>query len=139
MEWNFWGSGHGKGPHDGASACLKQGLRKEQLKVNATKLHNALDVVLFLRSSMNQPHAAYPGARREVDRNFILIGKMEVNQQNSMACKTVPGSRSIHSICSVGNNNNTLLEMKDFSCFCNICVRRSASCEVCPNRSHTAS
>lgn len=23
MDWNYWGTGHGKGPHNGAGACLK--------------------------------------------------------------------------------------------------------------------
>jgi len=28
MQWNYWGTCHGKGPHDGARACLKQTIRK---------------------------------------------------------------------------------------------------------------
>lgn len=28
MWWNYWGTSHGKGPHDGACACLKQAIKK---------------------------------------------------------------------------------------------------------------
>jgi len=34
MEWHHWGTGHGKGLHDGVGACLKQVIQKEQLKSN---------------------------------------------------------------------------------------------------------
>lgn len=136
MDWHYWGSGHGKGPHDGAGACLKSGLRKEQLRVDSTRLHNAEDVVHFLRSSMNQPHAAYPGARRDVKRSFLLIGKTEVCRKVSMGCKTVSGSRSIHSVRSVGPSNNVLLEVKDYSCFCVGCVSREEAGNLCPNRAY---
>ena len=137
MDWHYWGSGHGKGPHDGAGACLKSGLRKEQLRVNSTRLHNAEDVVHFLRSSMNQPHAAYAGARRDVKRNFVLIRKTEVCRKVSMGCKTVPGSRNFHSVRSVGASNNVLLEMKDYSCFCVGCVSRANTGASCPNKAYS--
>ena len=29
--WNFFESGHGKGEHDGAGACIKRALRKYQM------------------------------------------------------------------------------------------------------------
>lgn len=134
LDWHYWGTGHGKGPHDGAGACLKQTLRKEQLKPNSTKLHNASDVVSFLEVAMNLPNGAYPGAKRVVDRHFHLIGKTEVSREFPMACSTIAGSRSMHSIRSVGAVNNTLLEMRDFSCFCPTCVHGCAG--ICPSRAH---
>jgi len=45
--WNFFGSGHGKGPHDGASVVIKRLIRKEQLDANGGKLQNAKEVVQF--------------------------------------------------------------------------------------------
>ena len=42
VQQNYWGSGHGKGPHDGTSTCLKQALRKEQLKLHVCKMHQML-------------------------------------------------------------------------------------------------
>lgn len=138
MDWHFWGTGHGKGPHDGAGACLKQALRKEQLKPTSTKLHNASDVVQFLEVAMNLPNAAYPGAKRMVNRHFHLIGKTEVPRENPMACSTIQGSRSMHSVRSVSTHNNVLLEVHDFSCFCLSCVDRTFNSVHCPNMSYVA-
>jgi len=45
--WNFFGSGHGKGSHDGAGAIIKRLIRKEQLDANGGKLQNAKEVVQF--------------------------------------------------------------------------------------------
>lgn len=122
MDWHFWGTGHGKGPHDGAGACLKQSIRKEQLRRDSRKLHGAADVVNYLKTSMNRPNGAYPAAKRVVDRHFTLIGKTEVCRKLSMGCATINGSRSMHSIRSVGPQNNTLLQVRDFSCFCSFCL-----------------
>lgn len=131
MDWNYWGTGHGKGPHDGAGACLKQALRKEQLKIDSVKLQNAQDVVQFLNGNMNVPHAAYPKARQPVNRHFHLIGLNEVSRERPLACNTVKGS-----VRSVSHTNNVLLECRDFCCFCPSCARRSFG--ACPNRAHVA-
>jgi hypothetical protein len=136
MQWNYWGTGHGKGPHDGAGACLKQSLRKEQVKPDAIKLHNAADVVAYLKDSMNMPNAAYPKARRLVNRHFIEIGQNEVLRTDPLDCKTVPGSRSMHSIRSISRWNNTLLECRDFSCFCDHCLDGVPG--VCPHKPHAS-
>lgn len=38
MLWNFFGSSHGKGKHDGAGVVVKRELQKEQLKLNVAPL-----------------------------------------------------------------------------------------------------
>ena len=38
ITWNFFESGHGKGEHDGAGACVKRALRRYQLQ------HDAIDL-----------------------------------------------------------------------------------------------
>ena len=47
MTWNFLGSGHGKGEHDGAGAVIKRHFTHEQLKPDCIKLLCAVDVVPF--------------------------------------------------------------------------------------------
>ena len=32
--WNYFETGHGKGEHDGAEACVKIALRREELKLS---------------------------------------------------------------------------------------------------------
>ena len=43
--WIFFESGHGKGEHVGARACVKRALVKEQLKISAAKLLDAHSIV----------------------------------------------------------------------------------------------
>jgi hypothetical protein len=38
MVWSYFGSGYGKGVHDGAEAMLKQEIWKEQLTMDNMKL-----------------------------------------------------------------------------------------------------
>ena len=39
MRWNFFGSGHGKGEHDGAGAVIKRALTHEQLKADVVHMN----------------------------------------------------------------------------------------------------
>lgn len=94
MDWNYWGTGHGKGPHDGAGACVKRALRSEQIKIDSIRLHNASDVVNFLRRDMNLPHAAYPSARTQVTRHFYLIGVTNVVRDKPLACQQCRGAEA---------------------------------------------
>jgi hypothetical protein len=134
MDWHYWGSGHGKGPHDGAGACLKQSIRKEQLRPCSRKLHGAADVVDYLKTSMNRLNGAYPAAKRMVDRHFHLTGRSEVSRANPKACATIEGTRSMHSVRSVGPANNVLLQVRNYSCFCSSCVQGGG--EPCPNHKY---
>jgi hypothetical protein len=52
--WSFFGSGHGKGPHGGVDAVLKQFIRQVQLDVEAHELQNAEHVVAFLGDRLSQ-------------------------------------------------------------------------------------
>ena len=135
MVWHYWGTGHGKGPHDGAGACVKQALRKEQLKAqDGVILQNAHDVVMFLEKTMDRQHLAYEGARRDVNRNFWEIKLGDVNRDHGYDCRTIVGSRSKHSVRSVSSTNNTLLEIREFSCFCIHCTDGVPG--KCPQRNH---
>ena len=134
MEWNFWATRHGKGPHDGVGACLKQTLRKEQLKPGSRRLQNAKDVIEFLKFTMNMPNLAYPRAKRLVSRHFIDIGEFEVTKDEALNCKGIAGSRSMYSIWSVSPTNNVLLEVREFSCFCEYCTKENPG--TCPNKDY---
>jgi len=80
MEWHYWGTGYGKGPHDGAEAVLKQALQKEQLKPSiGVTLNNIEDVVVFLNTTMNLDDAVYWQARPDVKRNFWLIKTLDID------------------------------------------------------------
>jgi len=77
MEWNFWGSSHGKWPHDGVETCLKHVLQKEQLKPHGILFQNAQHVS-FLQSLMNLGHATNDNAQLHVDIFIeIKVGEMK--------------------------------------------------------------
>jgi hypothetical protein len=68
--WSFFGSGHGKGPHDGAGAVLKRYIRTTQLDVNGPRLQSAANIISFLREKLSQRPATTYANRRLVSRNF---------------------------------------------------------------------
>lgn len=111
MHWHFNGTGHGKGPHDGAGAVVKQVLRRVQIA--RVKLDHANDVVAYLREYFNREHAAYAAAKGQVKRVFREIKIDEVDCSRLYNCKTVPGSRKLHSICSVSSTDPTLLQIRE--------------------------
>ena len=53
MRWNFFGSGHGKGEHDGAGAVIKWALTHEKLNTDSVHMNCAAHVVEFLRRNMS--------------------------------------------------------------------------------------
>ena len=121
MQWNWFGSGHGKGRWDGAGAHVKQALRAEQVKPLGCRLHGATDVVQFLCTQMTREYAGYSGARRSVHRYFYDVTEVEVNLMASFNARTMDGTRSFHQICSV-NLEGTSLQLRDLSCFCKFCM-----------------
>ena len=51
--WSFFEAGHGKGEHDGAGACVKRALVKEQLKISGEKFSDARSIVDWCSSALS--------------------------------------------------------------------------------------
>lgn len=138
MVWSFFGSGHGKGVHDGAGAILKQSIRKEQMKMETPKLHNAADVVAFCKSRQTSEAVVRNGlkdyriARRDVVRFFHLIEN--VDRRHKYDCRYFEGVRSLHSLVSVSHRDITLLKVRHLACFCKECMDDNS--ELCLQTSH---
>jgi hypothetical protein len=66
MQWNYFGSGHGKGRWYGARVSIKQALKSKQVKPIGARLHNAYDVVNFLQGHFNQNYVGYSHACKDV-------------------------------------------------------------------------
>ena len=43
--WKYFETGHGKGKHDGAGACIKTALRREEMKFTGVHLRDATSIV----------------------------------------------------------------------------------------------
>ncbi len=128
--------GHGKGPHDGARACLKWALWKEQLKANGIPFQNITQVVSFIQSSMNLEHV-YEHAQMDVKHNFIEVKVGEVNMTHGYDCWIVTNSKSFHYVRSITHSNNVFMETRELSCFCDTCVDYILEGD-CDSKSHVA-
>ena len=123
MVWSYFGSGHGKGLHDGAGAMLKCAIRSEEMNFESrTKLQTAADVVAFCNRKEQEEHRAYPKARGSLIRYFHLIDVNAVDRTRDLDCRSIPGTRSVHSVSSVSATNVTLLHIRQLSCFCPECM-----------------
>ena len=123
MVWSYFGSGHGKGLHDGAGAMLKCAIRREEMNFDSrTKLESASDVVSFCNRKEQEEHRAYGNARRSLIRYFHLIEPTAVDRSRDLDCRAIPGTRSVHSVSSVSATNVTYLHMRQLACFCVECM-----------------
>ena len=113
MQWNYFGSGHGKGEHDGAGAVIKHALTSEQLDNNGAKLQNAHDVVEWLTWKMSND-----------GKNilFVEVRADEVDRTKSYGCKTVKGTRNTHCVLGFSRKDTTQLLLRSLSCFCSMCL-----------------
>ena len=84
MRWNFFGSSHGKGEHDGAGAVLKRALTHEQLKIDGVHMNCASHVVEFLRTNMStSATGVYSSQVRDIKREFWEVKIDEVNREKT--------------------------------------------------------
>lgn len=110
----------------------KEVIQKEQLKVDGIILHNVLiDVVNFLKTNMSLPHVACATTKQQLQQMFCEIKVGDVNRNHGFDCRTIIGSHSMHSICSMSHRNNVLLQVKDFSAYVAI-VLMEHQVFVCP-------
>ena len=59
--WSFFETGHGKGEHDGAGACVKRALRRYQMSHSASRLKCSKEVVDWC--TQNLGHQGHEQAR----------------------------------------------------------------------------
>jgi hypothetical protein len=84
------------------------------LKSEGAILHNAYDVVNFLRISMSLLHAAYAIARQLVQLVFWEIKIGDIDRTHGFDCRIVSDSCKMHSIRSRSHYNKSLLQTRDY-------------------------
>ena len=52
--WNYFETGHGKGEHDGAGACIKTTLQREEIKFTGAHLQDVASIVKWCASVMGE-------------------------------------------------------------------------------------
>jgi hypothetical protein len=102
MLWSFFGSGHGKGPDDGAGAMIKRFLHRKQLNTHARKLQNDEEVVEFLREWLSsRPKSSYYGSMKPLHKTFLHVKVGDVDRDSPLfICDPMNGIMKIHSICA---------------------------------------
>lgn len=124
MMWSFFGSGHGKGPHDGARAIIKCFIRREQLSAHGRKLQNASEVVNFPRTNLSKcSKSSYVRKKKPFCRVFWHVKSDDVDHCSfSFACDNIESTKKIHCIYATNKHVLTQLLVKPLACFCALCV-----------------
>jgi len=117
--WSFFGSGHGKGLHDGDGVVIKRLIQKEQFDANGAKLQNAKEVVQFLHEHLSKRlKTSYSSARRPLQKVFWSVKEEEVPKNAlTFSCDNIKGTMKLHSILATSKNNLITLMVKDLTCF----------------------
>ena len=88
--WNYFDTGQGKGEHDGASACIKTALRREEMRF--TRNPHIKDVESIVQwfsatmSNLTKVQHTSTGAEREF-RNFWQV--VDIDRSRSYSCSIV--------------------------------------------------
>lgn len=108
----------------------------EQIRNPERQLQNALQCVEFLQQGFStRATSSYAGrSSRDIHRTFWHVGEHKVNRYPSMACNTIAGSRSLHSIMGNSITNKTVLLVRQLSCFCRACIEKDW--ENCEQHAH---
>ena len=78
--WNYFETRHGKGEHDGAGACVKTTLRREELKLSTVStILNARSIVRWCMLVMGEASAMRVEStrKRHVERFFGEVVDIE--------------------------------------------------------------
>ena len=92
--WCFFEAGYGKGEHDGAGACLKRALVKEQLRISGANFSNAHSIVDWCSSTLS--HGGTLDSA--VSRFFWLVEEGTVGDR--LDCQMIKDSSKMYSFLS---------------------------------------
>jgi hypothetical protein len=112
--WNYFEIGHGKGEHDGAGACIKTALRREEMKFTGARLRDAASIVKWCASVMGEQATRKSLVRR------IFWEVTNVDRSQTHRVNTVHGTRQFHSIRS-SDNSALQIWTRLKACFCSSC------------------
>jgi hypothetical protein len=77
----------------------------------------------LLRSKLSaRPETSYVGAARSVNRSFWHVLESDVARDGEFNIAGVKGTKSFHSVRSVGSMHVNKLLTKSLACFCSYCL-----------------
>ena len=118
-ERHFFGSGHGKSVCDGEIGVVKRSAALV-IKAGTTVISNATGLHSYSARKLTLPsdNTTHSHNRRTVV--YVPMGAIQRNRhgRTSSETKTVPGTRTLHSICGMLQYK---VSTRNFSCFCKFC------------------
>jgi hypothetical protein len=130
--WNYFGSSHGKNPHDEARAMLKWFIKQTQLDTQVYELQNAIHVVVLLRTKLNmRPKSAYSSVQKLITWVFFHVKRDDIDMVNEYTCEAIKSTRDLYSIRSLDVMDVNKFMEKTLSCFCCFCV--DGNFDACEN------
>ena len=130
---HYFGSGHGKGPSDGATATFKR-LLNTAVKSRDAQFSTSLEVCNY--STQNWEINSKEGECTHYRRHFIHVFEEDIKEVRmsiqDVNTKTVPGTRSLHSVRSKMTSGE--VQVRNLSCFCLPCLGKERS--RCTNGAH---
>ena len=109
--WIYFETEHGKEEHDGASACIKIALQREQMNFKGVSLQDAESIVKWCTTVMGHQSTR----KSHVQRIFWEV--TNVDRSHTYQVNTVQGNQRFHSIRSSDNSTLKIWTI-NMSCFC---------------------
>ncbi|XP_070209732.1 uncharacterized protein [Littorina saxatilis] len=124
LERNFFGSRHGKSPSDGESAVVKHHATSAVVSKRAI-IANALDMYEYLQTSSLNKQPPAEGCSHFL-RSFFWVAEEDIPRHcPEKQAKTVPGTRSFHSVRSTELNT---IQSRHLTCVCMSCQNGVGNC-----------
>ena len=116
FERSYFGERHGKSECDSCGGMIKSFLSQAVASGKAV-LRNAEEVLSLLKSQLSLDNIDCS----HIVRSFHLVQESSVDRSlSSTSLKTLPGTKKIHSFKVLSSQ---ILAVRQFSCFCQFCLR----------------
>ncbi len=110
--WNYFESGHGKGPCDGLGGTTKR-MADEAVRRGATTIQDAKGFYDWATSSSS--------SMRDVTFRYISSHDCQANVNETFTLKAVQGTMKVHAAAT--SKTPGCVDVKETSCYCNACLR----------------
>lgn len=121
IERSYYGSRHGKNRCDGEAGVLKSKATRDV----KNRKSNIYDARTFFDSvkGLEKPALSENGECLHTRRTVLFVsGDNIIHERPDRNCKTVPGTRKLHSVLGVERG---IIKTRRLSCFCSSCLQRN--------------
>ncbi|XP_022107160.1 uncharacterized protein LOC110988175 [Acanthaster planci] len=125
LSHNYFGSRHGKGPADGEAAVIKSHATNA-VKSGTAVIRDAR--ALYEHCTKNLEKEPTENNCLHFRTSFYFVEEV-IRDRAESQIKTIPGTRAMHSILSLKNQDQ--VKKRDLSCFCSAC--KDGTLQGCEN------